>query len=108
MLPRWLVDALSGKVSLSRAFWLYGFGISVVYSFLGLLVDIQNPPIVMIYLLVGLALGALQTIILWRSASNSRSRLLGRIVRTVMIFGLIVAAIMTYVLLTNWSSLAGV
>jgi hypothetical protein len=68
--PRWLADALSGKVSLSRAFWLYGFGISVVYSLIGLLIDMQNLPVVMIYLLVGLALGVLQTIILWRCASN--------------------------------------
>jgi amino acid transporter len=104
--PRWLADALSGKVSLSRAFWLYGFGISVVYSLIGLLIDMQNLPVVMIYLLVGLALGVLQTIILWRSASNSRSKFLGRLVRTVMVFGFIVVAIMIYVLLTNWNLLA--
>jgi hypothetical protein len=104
--PRWLADALSGKVSLSRAFWLYGFGISVVYSLIGLLIDMQNLPVVMIYLLVGLALGVLQTIILWRCASNSRSKFLGRLVRTVMVFGFIAVAIMIYVLLTNWNLLA--
>ncbi len=106
MWPRWLADALSGKVSLSRAFWLYGFGVSAVYSLIGSLVDIQNLPVVMTYLLVGLALGVLQTIILWRCASNSRSKVLGRLVRTVMVFGFIVVAIMIYVLLTNWSLLA--
>jgi amino acid transporter len=103
--PRWLADALSGKVSLARAFWLYGLGISVVYSLIGLLIDIQNLPVVVIYLIVGLALGVLQTIILWRCASNSRSRFLGRLVHTVMVFGFIVVAIMLYVLLTNWSLL---
>ncbi len=106
MWSRWLAEALSGKVSLSRAFWLYGFGLSVVYSLIGLLIDIQNLPVVMIYVLVGLALGVLQTIILWRSASNARSRFLGRLVRTVMVFGFIVVAIMLYVLLRNWNSLA--
>lgn len=106
MRPRWLADALSGKVSLSRAFWLYGLGISVAYSLIGLLIDIQNLPVVAIYLAVGLALGVLQTIILWRSASNSRSKFLSRLVHTVMVLGFIVVAIMLYVLFTNWNLLA--
>ena len=101
MRPRWLADALSGKVSLSRAFWVYGLGISVAYSLIGLLIDIQNPLRVSVYLLVGAALGVLQTIILWRCAYNSRSRFLGRLVRTAMVFGLIMVAVMLYVLFTN-------
>lgn len=106
MWPQWLADALSGRVSLARAFWLYGLGVSVVYSLIGLLVDIQNLPAVVIYLIVGLALGVLQTIIMWRCASNARSKFLGRLVRTVMVFGVIVVAIMLYVLFTNWNLLA--
>ena len=101
MWPKWLTDALSGKVSLSRAFWVYGLGISVAYSLIGLLIDIQNPLRVSVYLLVGAALGVLQTIILWRCAYNSRSRFLGRLVRTAMVFGLIMVAVMLYVLFTN-------
>ena len=101
MRPRWLADALSGKVSLSRAFWVYGLGISVAYSLIGLLIDIQNPLRVTVYLLVGAALGVLQTIILWRCAYNSRSRFLGRLVRIAMVFGLIMVAVMLYVLFTN-------
>jgi heme/copper-type cytochrome/quinol oxidase subunit 4 len=98
---RWLADALSGKVSLSRAFWVYGLGVSVAYSIVGLLIDIENTVGVTIYLLVGAALGVLQTIILWRCALNSRSRFLGRLVRTAVVFGLIVVAVMLYVLFTN-------
>jgi hypothetical protein len=104
--PQWLVDALRGKISLSRAFWLYGLGISVVYSLIGLFIDIQNLPVIVIYGLVGFALGLLQTIILWRSASNSRSKLLGKLVHTVMVLGFIVVGIMLYVLFSNWSLLA--
>jgi len=96
--PRWLTDALSGKVSLARAFWLYGLGISVAYSLIGLLIDIQNVPVVAIYTVVGLALGVLQTIVLWRCAYNSRSKFLGRLVRTAVVFGILVIAIMLYVL----------
>jgi len=55
---------------------------------------------------VGLALGVLQTIILWRCAPNARSKFLGSLVRAAMVFGLIVVVIMLYVLFTNWSLLA--
>ena len=106
MLPAWLAEALSGRISLTRAFWLYGLGVSVGYSLIGLLVDMQSFPAVMIYSVVGLALGVLQTIIMWRCAANSRSRFLARLVRAIMVFGLIVMAIMLYLLFTNWSLLA--
>jgi FtsH-binding integral membrane protein len=102
---QWLADALRGKVSLSRAFWFYGLGISVGYSLIGLLIDIQNVRAVTVYLLVGAALGVLQTIVLWRCAYNSRSRFLGGLVRTAIVFGLIVVAVMLYVLFTNWDLL---
>ena len=48
MCPRWLADALSGKVSLARAFWLYGLGLSVAYSLIGALIDLQDRPAVAI------------------------------------------------------------
>jgi hypothetical protein len=98
---RWLADAPRGKVWLSRAFWVYGLGVSVVYSLIGLLIDIQNPLGVTVYLLAGAALGVLQSIILWRCAYNSRSRFLGSLVRTATVVGLIMAAVMLYVLLSN-------
>jgi hypothetical protein len=105
MRAQWLADALRGKVSLARAFWVYGLGVSVGYSVIGLLIDIQNPLAVTVYLLIGAAVGVLQTIILWRCAYNSRSRFLGGLVRTAMVFGLIMVAIMLYVLFTNWDLL---
>ena len=101
MLPRWLADALVGKVSLSRAFWVYGLGLSVAYSLIGLLIDLQSSLGVTVYLLLGAGLGVLQTIILWRCAYNSRSRFLGSLVRAAMVLGLIVVAIMLYIVLTN-------
>ena len=35
MWRRWLTDALHGRISLARAFWVYGLAASVVYSFIG-------------------------------------------------------------------------
>jgi hypothetical protein len=99
--PRWLADALSGKLSLSRAFWIYGVGISVVYSIVGMMIDIENMVGVVIYLVVGAALGVLQSVVLWRSAYNTRARVLGTLVRAVMVLGLLLVAIMVYVLYVN-------
>lgn len=101
MWPPWLSDALGGRVSLSRAFWVYGLGVSVAYSAIGLFVDIENSFGLTAYLAVGAALGVLQTIILWRSAPNSRSRFLGRLVRAAVVLGLLMVAVMVYVLFTN-------
>jgi hypothetical protein len=96
--PRWLTDALSGKASLARAFWVYGLGISVAYSLIELFIDAENPLVATFYMLVGVVLGVLQTIILWRCAYNSRSKFLGGFVRTGIVFGFIAMAIVLYVL----------
>ena len=101
MRPRWMADALAGKVSLARAFWGYGLGVSVAYSLVGLLVDIENRPVAVTYLLVGVALGILQTIILWRCAYNSRSRVLGSLVRAAMVLGVVVVVLVVYLLFSH-------
>ena len=105
MWPRWLTDALSGKTSLARAFWVYGLGVSVAYSLIGGFIDVGSPLALTIYLLFGLGVGLLQTVILWRCAYNSPSKFLGRLVRTAVIVGLIMVPLMLYVLFTNSSLL---
>jgi hypothetical protein len=101
MRPQWLADALSGKTSLSRAFWLYGVGISVVYSAIGMLIDLEHIVAVVIYLAVGLALGVVQSMVLWRSAYNTRARIVGTLVRVSMIVGLLFVLLMVYILYMN-------
>jgi hypothetical protein len=96
--PQWLTDALSGKVSLARAFWVYGVGISVAYSLFELFIGAENPLVATFYMLGGVVLGVLQSIILWRCAHNSRSAFLGRLVRTGIVFGFIAMAIVLYLL----------
>ena len=98
MWPRWLTDALSGKASLARAFWVYGLGISVAYSLIELFIDAENALVATSYMLVGVVLGVLQSIILWRCAYNSRSKYLGRFVRTGIVCGFIAMAIVLYLL----------
>jgi FtsH-binding integral membrane protein len=103
--PRWLTDAFRGKDSLARAFWLWGVGVSVAYSLVGALIDVDRPIALTVYLVFGLALGVLQTVILWRCATNSRSSMLRRLVRAAVIGGLVIVVLMLYVVLTNPSLL---
>ena len=105
--PQWLTEALAGKVSLSRAFWLYGFGLSLVYSVVGAFIDLANPVAVTIYLVFGLVVGLVQMLILWRSAKNSPSKFLGRLVRTAVIVGLLMIPVMIYLAYAGSALLLG-
>jgi hypothetical protein len=96
-----LTDGLSGKLSLKRAFWIWGVGVSVAYSLIGAFIDVEHTLALTVYLAFGLALGVLQTVILWRCAANSRSKFLGRLIRTVVIAGLIMVGLAVYVVFTN-------
>ena len=103
--PKWLADALSGKVSLARAFWLYGFGVSVGYSVIGAFIDLAHPVAVGVYVVLGLVIGVVQTVILWRSAKNSPSRFMRRLVRIVVIVGLLLIPVMIYLLFVGSTAL---
>lgn len=100
MWPQWLTEPLTGKTSLSRAVWLYGLGGSLLYSALGLSFP-ETPTGYTLYVLLGLAVGILQSVILWRCAPNSRSAIFSRLVRTGVVIGLILTPIMLYLLFTN-------
>ena len=100
MWPRWLTDPLTGKTSLGRAVWLYGFGGSIAYSFIALLFP-ETPAGFTVYTLLGLALGIVQSVILWRCAPNSRSAFIGRLVRVAVVVGLILVPLMLYLLFAN-------
>jgi hypothetical protein len=103
--PKWLTDALSGKVSLARAFWLYGLGVSVGYSVIGAFIDLSHPVAVSVYVVLGLVVGLVQTVILWRSAKNSPSKFMGRLVRIVVIAGLLLTLVIVYLLYTGSAAL---
>lgn len=98
LFSRALTDPLQGRTSLRRVFWVYGFGVSVVYSFLGLLVDPLNVTSVRVYTVLGAAIGVVQSIMLWRCAYNTRSRLLGHWVRASVVVGLIAIPLLMYLL----------
>ena len=93
-----LSDALQGKAPLRRAFWVYGVGVSVAYSALGLFIDPLNVKSIVLYTVVGLAIGVVQCVILWRCAPNSRSRLATSLTRVAVILGLLTIPLFLYLL----------
>ena len=106
MWPQWVTDALSGKISLGRAFWVYGIGVSIAYSLVAAFVDVENRLALTSYLLFGLVLGILQSVILWRSALNSPYKFLARLIRAALIAALIIVVPLTlYLLFTDPASL---
>jgi hypothetical protein len=102
--PRWITDPLSGKTSLARAFWLYGLGGSIAYSTVALLFPETRAGLT-ISVMLGLALGILQSVILWRCAPNAQSAFLGRFVRASVAFGLILVPFMLYLLFSSLDAL---
>lgn len=98
LFSRTLTESLQGKAPLRTVFWVYGVGVSVVYSFLGLLVDPLNSTSVRVYTVLGAVIGVMQSIMLWKCAYNSRSRALGRWVRISVVAGLITIPLLLYLL----------
>ncbi len=93
-----LSDALKGKAPLRRVFWVYGVGVSVGYSALGLFVDPLNVKSIVLYTVIGLAIGVVQCVMLWRCAPNSRSRLATSLTRLGVILGLLTIPLFLYLL----------
>ena len=101
MKPQFLLDALRGKTSLAKVFWLYGLGGSVGYSFLRWIFEPRSPVAVAVYLVGGLGLGLLQCAMLWQCAYNSRVRFLGSVIRAGVICGSVTLPLLLYDMLKN-------
>ena len=98
MWPNALAEPLRGKTSLWKVIWIYGFGASVVYTLLGWMFVPETPFGTTVYFLFGLALGILQSVMLWQCAYNSRFHAAGRLLRGVVVVGLLTVPLMLYVL----------
>ena len=96
-----LTDPIRGKTPLWKVIWVYGFGVSVVYTVLGMILVPETPVGIGVYILLGLALGIVQSVMLWKCAYNSRYPSAGKLLRIVAVAGLLVIPLMLYVLFKN-------
>jgi hypothetical protein len=97
MWPKSLAEPLRGKTSLWKVIWIYGFGASVVYTLLGWVFAPETPLGVGLYFVLGLALGVVQSVMLWQCAYNSRFPAAGRLLRALVVIGLLLVPLMLYV-----------
>jgi hypothetical protein len=98
MWTRALLEPLNGKTPLWKVVWIYGFGVSVLYSVFGLVLAPETPLAIGIYGFIGLALGVVQSLMLWKCAYNSRFPSAGRVLRIAVVAGLLLLPLMLYVL----------
>ncbi len=94
-------DPIRGKTPLWKVIWVYGFGVSVVYTVLGMILVPETPVGIGVYILLGLALGIVQSVMLWKCAYNSRYPSAGKLLRIEAVAGLLVIPLMLYVLFKN-------
>lgn len=92
-----LTDPLRGKTPLWKVIWIYGVGVSIVYTVLGWIFVPETPAGIGIYFLLGLALGIVQSVMLWKCAYNSKFPTAGRLLRLLVVLGLLAVPLMLYV-----------
>lgn len=101
MWSRLIMDPLRGKTPVWKVIWIYCVGVSIVYTILGLAFVPETPTAIGIYTVLGLALGVVQSFMLWKCANNTRFRIVPRLLRIVVIVGLVLIVLTIYVLYTH-------
>lgn len=95
---KWLAEPLRGRTSLWQVIWIYGLGASILYTLLGWVLAPETPVGIGLYFIGGLALGVVQSVMLWQCAYNSRFPAAGRLLRVMVVIGLLMLPLMLYVL----------
>jgi len=100
MWSRIIADPLRGRTPLWKVIWIYGFGVSVIYT---LAAELWAQPGVLgegLNLLIGLVIGVLQSIMLWQCAYNTRSksRFWGNCVRGSVVVAALMVMVTLYVI----------
>jgi hypothetical protein len=90
------LDPLHGRTALWRVIWIQGFGVSVVYALLGSVFVPSTRTATGAYLFGGLALGLLQSVMLWQCAYNGRSRRAGTVLRVLVLLGALLMPLVLY------------
>lgn len=96
MWKHYILDPLCGRTPLWRVVWLQGFGASLLYALLGSAFVPATHAASAAYLIGGLLIGIVQSVMLWQCAYNSRSRATGHLVRTAVVIGAVLMPLALY------------
>jgi tellurite resistance protein TehA-like permease len=106
-LVRWIMDPLRGKTTLGRVIWWYGIVGSLVYSALGLLVDVESERAMQAYTVGGLIYSVYVTIATYRCAASMRSSFGRNFVRVSALLSLALLPLLAYLSLSGALTLTG-
>ncbi|MBS0579462.1 MAG: hypothetical protein JSR36_09380 [Proteobacteria bacterium] len=96
MWKQYVTEPMRGRTPLWRVIWIQGFGVSLLYALLGAAFVPRGRTAAAAYLLVGLLIGAVQSVMLWQCAYNGRSRATGTLLRTAVLLGALLMPLAAY------------
>jgi hypothetical protein len=98
---RWIMDPLRGQTSLGRVIGWYGIVGSLVYSALGLLIDVESDRAMRAYTIGGLIYSVYVTIATYRCAASMRSSFARNLVRVSALLSLALLPLLAYLALSG-------
>jgi hypothetical protein len=100
-LTRWVMDPLRGKTTLRHVIWWYFIVGSLVYSALGLLIDVESDGAMRAYTVGGLIYSAYVTVATYRCAHSMRSAFGRNLVRVSALLSLALLPLLAYLSLSG-------
>jgi hypothetical protein len=106
-LTRWIMDPLRGKTSFRSVFGWYGVVGSLVYSALGLLIDVESARAMQVYAIGGLLYSVYVTVAMYRCAVSLHSPFVRNFVRVSALLSLALLPILAYLASSGALTLTG-
>jgi hypothetical protein len=104
---RWIMDPLRGKTSFGNVLGWYGVVGSLVYSALGLFIDIESERALRVYAIGGLIFSAYVSIAMYRCAVSLRSSFVRNLVRVSSVLSLALLPVLAYLASSGVLTLSG-
>jgi hypothetical protein len=104
---RWIMDPLRGQTSLGRVIGWYGIVGSLLYSALGLLIDVESDRAMRLYTIGGLIYSVYVTIATYRCAASMRPSFARNFVRVSALLSLALLPLLAYLALSGALALTG-
>jgi hypothetical protein len=104
---RWIMDPLRGNTSFGSVLGWYGVVGSLVYSALGLLVDVESERAMRVYAVGGLIYSVYVTVATYRCAVSLRSPFTRNLVRVSALLSLVLLPILAYLASSGALALTG-
>jgi hypothetical protein len=106
-LTRWIMDPLRGKTRFGSVLGWYGVVGSLVYSALGLLIDVESERAMWVYAIGGLIFSVYVTIAMYRCAVSLHSSFVRNLVRVSALLSLALLPILAYLASSGALTLTG-